>query len=156
MRRWLGSPWLTVRCQIALGAIFVIAALPKLMDPPGFAKAIHAYKLFPAWGIHPAALFLPWLELIVGVLLLLGLWVRTATLWIVALLVAFIVALSINLARHHPVDCGCFSTQEKVKTDSERLNDMRWTILRDLGMLLLAAQVLVSQRSKPQMETKSA
>lgn len=149
MRRWLESSWLTVRCQIALGAIFVIAALPKLMDPPGFAKAIHAYKLFPAWGIHPAALVLPWLELIAGTLLLLGLWVRTATLWITALLVAFIVALSINLARHQPVDCGCFSTQEKVKTEAERLNDMRWVILRDLGMLLLAGQILMATRKKP-------
>lgn len=149
MRRWLGSSWLTVRCQIALGAIFVVAALPKLLDPPGFAKAIHAYKLFPAWGIHPVALFLPWLELIAGVLLLLGLWVRTATIWITALLVAFIVALSINLARHQPVDCGCFSTQEKVKTEAERMNDMRWTILRDLGMLLLAGQVLLAARKKP-------
>jgi len=152
MRRWLVSPWLTVRCQIALGAIFVIAALPKLMDPPGFAKAIHAYKLFPAWGIHPAALFLPWLELIVGVLLLLGIWVRTASLWIVALLLAFIVALSINLARHHPVDCGCLGTRERVKSRRERRRGWRGVFVRDLRIVRLSPQWLVSQRFKPQMK----
>jgi len=154
LKAWLLSPWLTVRCQMLLGAIFVIAAFPKLMDPPGFAKAMHAYKLFPAWGIHPAALLMPWLELITGTLLALGLWVRTTTLWITALLVAFILSLSINLARHHPVDCGCFTTQEKIKTESERLDDMRWVILRDLGMLLLATQVLAAQRARSNMEAK--
>ena len=148
LQAWLLSPWLTVRCQMLLGAVFVIAAFPKLMDPPGFAKAINAYQLFPAWGIHSAALLMPWLELIAGTLLALGIWVRTTALWITALLVAFILALSINLVRHHPVDCGCFSTQEKVKTESERLADMRWTILRDLGMLLLAAQILASSRRR--------
>jgi len=63
-------------------------------------------------------------------------------------------SLSINLARHHPVDCGCFTTQEKIKTESERLDDMRWVILRDLGMLLLATQVLAAQRARSNMEAK--
>jgi hypothetical protein len=52
-------------------------------------------------------------------------------------------ALSINLARRHPVDCGCFGTvTTTARTDEERLGDMAWLILRDLGLLLLAAQVV--------------
>ena len=144
MRKFLTGPWLTVRTQGLLGAVFILAALPKLADPPGFAKAIWNYQLFPAWMIHPAALTLPWLELLCGLALCLGLWVRAATLWVTILLLAFVAALGLNLARRHPVDCGCFQTQAKAMTEAERLADMKWIILRDLGLLLLAGQILVA------------
>jgi uncharacterized membrane protein YphA (DoxX/SURF4 family) len=147
MRNRLLGPWVTVRAQIALGAVFVAAALPKLADPPGFAKAIWNYQLFPAWSIHPSALVLPWLELLCGLALCLGLWTRAAAAWLAALLLAFTLALSINLARNHPVDCGCFRTDERVRTERERLVDLRWAILRDLGLLALAAVVLAPRKA---------
>ena len=148
IRRLLQHPWLTVRTQIALGAVFVAAALPKLADPPGFAKAIWAYQLAPAWLIHPAALTLPWLELLCGLALCLGRWTRAATGALAALLLVFLGALSINLARHHPVDCGCFQTRSGTRSTDERLADMRWAILRDLGLLALAAQILAARSGR--------
>jgi uncharacterized membrane protein YphA (DoxX/SURF4 family) len=129
--------------RIILGLVFISAALPKIADPPGFAKAIWAYDLFPAWSLNPLALALPWLELLCGLALCLGIWGRAAALWVAALLLSFSLALSINLARHHPVDCGCFGSTAH-QTESERLADMRWSLLRDFGLLLLAAQVLLS------------
>jgi uncharacterized membrane protein YphA (DoxX/SURF4 family) len=144
MRRWLLHPWLAVRAQFALGLVFAVAAISKIADPPGFAKAIWLYQLAPAWSLHPAALVLPWLELLCGIALCLGLWVRAAATWAAALLLVFIVALSLNLAKGHPVDCGCFGTKSPVKTEEERLADMKWAILRDLGLLLLAVQVIAA------------
>jgi len=149
MKRLL-HPWLTVRTQIALGLVFVVAALGKVADPPAFAKAIWNYQLFPAWSVHPVAIVLPWLEIFCGLALCLGLWVRAATSWLLALLLAFTVALSINLARHHPVDCGCFHLGGPAKTEAERLVDLRWAILRDLGLMLLAAQILLATRQPRQ------
>jgi len=146
MKDKLLHPWLTVRTQFLLGAIFIAAALPKLLDPPAFAKAIWNYQTFPAWSIHPSALVLPWLELLCGLALCLGLWTRAAAGWLAALLLAFILTLSFNLARRHPVDCGCFGTSARILTPGERLADMRWDILRDLGLLLLAAQILAAGR----------
>jgi len=148
-RGCLIHPWLTVRTQIALGAVFVAAALPKLADPPGFAKAIWNYQLAPPWLVHPAALTLPWLELFCGLALCLGLWTRAAAAWVSALLLVFLAALSLNLARHHPVDCGCFQTQATARSADDRLADMRWAILRDLGLVILAGQILLATRSKP-------
>jgi len=145
IRSRLLHPWLTVRVQIALGAVFVAAALPKLMDPPGFAEAVWNYRLAPAWLIHPAALVLPWLELLCGLALCLGLWARAAAAWLGTLLLVFTAALAINLARHHPVDCGCFHTQAAPRSAEERVVDMRWAILRDLGLLALAAQILAAE-----------
>jgi uncharacterized membrane protein YphA (DoxX/SURF4 family) len=148
MIRRLLHPWLTVRAQIALGAVFVAAALPKLIDPPGFAEAIWNYQLAPAWLIHPAALTLPWLELLCGAALCLGAWTRAAAAWIAALLLVFMTALSINLARNHPVDCGCFGAATGARSAVERVADMRWALLRDLGLLVLAAQVLAAASAK--------
>jgi uncharacterized membrane protein YphA (DoxX/SURF4 family) len=148
MRRLLLHPWLRRICQFALGGLFIAAALPKLLDPPGFAKALWAYRLFPDGSIHPLALLVPWFELVCGGALLLGWWRRAAASSLAALLLGFILALSINLARRHPVDCGCFGTQASTRSDGERLADMRWDILRDLGMLLLAAQILAASRRR--------
>lgn len=151
LRTWLLHPWLTTRASFGLGLVFVVAALSKIADPPGFAKSIWFFQLAPAWSIHPAALLLPWLELLCGLALCLGIWVRAAALWVAALLLGFTVALSINLARHHPVDCGCFGQETAARTEAERLDDMKWAILRDLGLLLLAAQVIAasSRRESP-------
>ena len=52
---FFSSPWLTIRVQIALGAIFVAAALPKIVDPPSFAHMIYNYKIMPWSLINPMA-----------------------------------------------------------------------------------------------------
>jgi len=145
LRRWLLHPRLTLAARLVVGLTFIAAALPKIADPPGFAKAIWAYELFPTWSLNPLALTLPWLELFCGLALCLGFWVRAAALWVGTLLMAFVLALSFNLIRNHPVDCGCFGGAAP-KTQAERLVDMRWTVARDLGLLLLAAQVLGATR----------
>jgi uncharacterized membrane protein YphA (DoxX/SURF4 family) len=146
MRRWFLHPWLRVRVPFALGLVFIVAALPKVADPPGFAKAIYEYRLFPAWSIAPAALVVPWLELLAGAALCLGFRKRSAALWVMILLLAFLAALGINLGRDHPVDCGCFEVQGPAKTAAERLAAMRWDILRDLGLLLMALQAFAAGR----------
>jgi putative oxidoreductase len=44
------------------------------------------------------------------------------------------------------VDCGCFGTSKVQKTDAERLRDMKIAIARDVGLLILAAQILLATR----------
>jgi uncharacterized membrane protein YphA (DoxX/SURF4 family) len=134
--------------RLVLGLVFIAAALPKIVDPPGFAKAIWAYELFPPWSLHPLALVLPWLELFCGLALCLGFWARAAALWTGVLLLSFCLALGLNLARRHPVDCGCFGASAP-KSEAGRLADMRWVLLRDVGLLLLVARVITAPASKP-------
>ena len=140
------SPWLTIRVQLGLAAVFIVAALAKIADPPGFAHEISNYKLLPASAVNPLALVLPWLELVIGICFFLGMFRRTAGRLAAILLVVFIGALSINLARGRPVDCGCFGTSSKPKTEAERLGDMKLAILRDLFFLAMTAQLLVARR----------
>jgi uncharacterized membrane protein YphA (DoxX/SURF4 family) len=138
----LASPWLTVRVQIALGVFFVVAALPKIVDPPSFAHMIYNYRIVPGAFVNLVALVMPWFELLTGIALILGIWTRTSAALIGALLAVFIVAISFNLARGNAIDCGCFDVAAAGKSVAERIADMRWVVVRDVGMLVMVAQIL--------------
>lgn len=146
VRDALAHPWLTVRVQIALGAIFVAAALPKIADPPSFAHMIYNYRLLPSGLINVAALTMPWVELLAGLCLILGVWARPARTIVALMLVTFMIAITINLARNNAIDCGCFDVSAAGKTHEERIQDMWFVIVRDAGMLLMVAQMWWAER----------
>ena len=114
-----------MRVQIALGLFFVAAALPKLVDPPSFAHMIYNYRLVPGAFVNLMALVMPWLELLAGLALILGIWTRTSAALVGALLLVFVAAISLNLARGNAIDCGCFDVPAAGKSVAERLADMR-------------------------------
>lgn len=143
LRDALTHPWLTVRTQIALGLFFVVAALPKIADPPGFAHMVYNYKMLPGPLVNAMALVLPWAELLMGVALIAGIWRKTAAALVGVLLVVFIAAISFNLLRGNAIDCGCFDVTAANLTREERFRDMWMVILRDAGMLVLVAQGLL-------------
>ena len=145
-REALTHPWLTVRTQIALGLFFVVAALPKIADPPGFAHMVYNYKMVPGPLVNAMALVLPWAELLMGVALIAGIWRKTAAALVGVLLVVFIVAISFNLLRGNAIDCGCFDVAAANLTREERFRDMWMVLLRDVGMLFLVAQGLLGAR----------
>jgi putative oxidoreductase len=141
VKRLLTHPWLTIRVQIVLGAIFIIAALPKIADPPSFAHMIYNYRLVPSSLINISALVMPWVELLAGLALILGVWKAAARTIVGIMLTVFIVAISINLFRDNAIDCGCFNVADRGKTHEQRIFDMKVDVLRDLGMLLMVGQL---------------
>ena len=98
----------------AVAALFLAAAVPKIIDPASFAKVIHAYKLTPDAWVNLLAVFLPWLELIAAVALFLPGVNRRAGLWLCTLmLVLFTGAQVINILRGVQGTCGCFGSNSK-------------------------------------------
>lgn len=134
----LRSRWVSIVVRVALGALFIYSAWPKIADPPAFAQMLSNYRLLPGALVNPAALVLPWLEMVAGVCLVAGIMRRGAALWIAVLLVVFMGALAINIARDVAVDCGCFSVTASQKSHAELIASMKLDILRDLGMMLMA------------------
>ena len=130
--------------QIALGAVFLAAAIPKIADPPAFAHMIYNYRLLPGVLVNALALVMPWVEFVVGLALVAGVWKREAALVAAALLVVFLGAIGWNLIRGHAIDCGCFDVRSAGKSPEQLLSDMKWVLLRDVGLLLLAAQILAA------------
>jgi putative oxidoreductase len=143
---WVTHPWLTIRVQLALGAIFIAASIPKILDPPSFAHMIYNYRLVPGSLVNALALVMPWVELLAGLALVLGFWRREAALLSGLLLLVFLGAIGANLARGRAVDCGCFDVHSAGKSREELLADMRWVLVRDTGMLLMVAQLLAASR----------
>ncbi len=92
-----------------MGAVFVFASWHKIVNPAEFSKIIYGYGLFPGNIINILAIWVPFVELVCGICLILGIWKRPALLVFNALLLAFILIISINLIRGHEFDCGCFS-----------------------------------------------
>jgi uncharacterized membrane protein YphA (DoxX/SURF4 family) len=135
-----------VLARLLLGGIFVYASIDKILDPDGFAQMVANYKLVPAWGINIMAITMPWLEAMAGILLILGRWTKENAAILAGLLLVFIVAISINLARGLDFDCGCFSTTASGKHSSI------WLLVRDIALLAPAVQLLWFVRREPERE----
>ncbi len=147
---WLVHPLVLRLSRWLLAAVMLFAAVPKLLDPPGFAQAVFAYGLLPMALVAPLALTLPWLELLTALGLVFGVARRSAAALILVLMVVFTAGLGFNLAKGNPVDCGCFGTAKVQKTKDQRLFDMKMALLRDLGLALLALHGALAQTSKPE------
>lgn len=135
--RWLRNVWLHRVLGLALGAIFLYAAKDKLIDPRPLITIIWGYQLLPNGPINPVAIFMPWMELLVGLTLVTGVKRRAGAFWATLMLTGFMIALGINAARGLNVACGCFSTS------ASETHDAWFLVLRDLPMWLAAAVMLV-------------
>ena len=146
MKKWLTHPWLTVRVQVVLDIIFVVAAWPKIADPPSFAHMIYNYRIVPGSLINLSALVMPWVELLAGLCLILGIWTRAARTIVALLLLVFMIAIAWNLLRGNAIDCGCFDVSAANRTYDERIRDMGLVLLRDAGMLVMCVQTWWAER----------
>ena len=113
MKNVFENSWIELAARWVLGLTFIYASYHKILAPADFAKIVYGYDLFPYGAINLIAIVLPFIELIAGLALILGLYPRSAALIINGMLVAFIIVLSINLIRGHEFDCGCFSFGER-------------------------------------------
>lgn len=94
--------------RIVLGGLFIFAGVTKAFDPGAFAIEIQRYNLIPWLPGALAAVYLPWLEILVGALLVVKRLERGALLLIICLLLVFTFALASATFRGLGIDCGCF------------------------------------------------
>lgn len=121
--------------RLVLGGLFLFAAVIKLQDPQAFATAIKAFRLLPTDVIVWPAFIIPWMELVLAVALVAGLWSRSAALGLALLLIAFGGAMVSVMARGLDVECGCFGRFFGQKVGWESL-------VRNVVFLALAAPVV--------------
>ena len=100
--------WILLR--IIIGSIFIVSGLGKVLSPyQNFQYVIQAYQLLPSWGEVLTAQIFPWIELIVGVFVLLGLWTSWSLRGAAVLFGIFVVVVGQALIRGLPLEnCGCF------------------------------------------------
>lgn len=134
----LANSWVELAARWILGITFIYASYDKILAPADFAKIIYGYDLFPHDFINLIAIILPFIEIISGLVLILGIYPRSAVLIINGMLLAFIVVLSINLVRGHEFECGCFSVKK-----AGYLSSAEPMLLRDIIYLTLGLQVFL-------------
>ncbi|MCE5334095.1 MAG: DoxX family protein [Desulfobacteraceae bacterium] len=117
--------------RLLLGALLLAASVDKILHPEDFAKIVHNYMILPDSLVNIVAISLPWLEGLLGLLLVAGFWLPGAVVLANALLLIFFSALIFNMARGIDVHCGCFSTKI---TGSPQTS---WYLVRDSLFLLL-------------------
>jgi uncharacterized membrane protein YphA (DoxX/SURF4 family) len=117
MTKWLESKPVEWLIAIALGGIFLYAAVAKIQEPREFARIIYHYRLLgpsahlPHLLPNTLAVTLPWIEALAGLLLVTSLWRREAALLTAAMLVVFLVAVTYALVMGIDVQkCGCFGS----------------------------------------------
>jgi uncharacterized membrane protein YphA (DoxX/SURF4 family) len=120
-------------CRLILAGVFIYSGYVKLQEPLQFAVAISGYKMVPENLIFPMARFLPWMEIVLGLAILIGWKIRYFSAATAALLLFFITVLTITISRGIEANCGCFGLDERISP---------LTILRD-SLFLIPALYLI-------------
>jgi uncharacterized membrane protein YphA (DoxX/SURF4 family) len=122
-----------IAARLALAAVFLWAAYTKLRDPwMIFAMEIDAMKIVPGSMVEFLARTMPWFELVLGVLLVVGIQTRYVASVATALLMVFFATLLVLYLRGFQGDCGCFGPGEQLGPK---------TLARDGVLILLSIWV---------------
>jgi protein-disulfide isomerase/uncharacterized membrane protein YphA (DoxX/SURF4 family) len=132
-RSWLGTV-----VRLALGAIWIWAAVPKLHSPRTFIEAVRAYDATPEWLSQAIAYGLPVLEFCIGVALIIGISARIAAAASGVLFLIFLIGIIQAAARGLELSCGCFGGGGETLSTQYTLD-----ILRDIGLLVLAVYLVL-------------
>jgi uncharacterized membrane protein YphA (DoxX/SURF4 family) len=136
--------WIGTVARLGLAAVWLISGAVKASDPNQTYIAVQAYDLLPAGAVSAVAGAVPFLELALGVLLLVGLGTRITAAVSALVLLAFIVAVAQSWARGLTIDCGCFGGGGQVEAGDTQYP---LEIARDVGFLVLAGWLLVRPRT---------
>ena len=138
------EPWIDLAFRIFLGGVFIAAAVPKIADVEAFAISIATYQILPLSLVNLQAIVLPWLELIAGVLLIVGLRCKAQALIINGMLVMFIVAIYSAMSKGIQAQCGCFGAEAEAA-----MNGLTWAkIMEDTGWLLMGLYILLGSPNR--------
>lgn len=141
VKRILQNRRLMVIFRLIVGGVFVFSGFAKLMSPPEeFAEAIRSYQIAPQLFLYPLALTLPWVELLTGAFLCVGLFSRIAATVAAAQLALFMGVIFVAMIKGVDLkDCGCFGAIGLKETPPQ-------TLIRD-AILLAMSVVFISSGS---------
>ena len=139
-----GLPWAGLAARLVVGGVWLVAGALKVGTPSDSIHAVQAYDLLPSSVAQWVGVGMPAVELVVGLALVAGVFVRGAAVLSAVLLVAYIVAISSVWARGIKIDCGCFGGGG---ADPNAASAYPWEIARDTGLLLLSLFLVWLRRS---------
>lgn len=139
-------PWLGTAARLLLAVTWAWAAVAKMGDPAASVRAVRAYQVLPEWLAKGVGYGLPFLELGLAVLLLIGLATRAAAAVSSALLVVFLAGIVSAAVRGLQIECGCFGGGGQLGAGQSTA--YTGEILRDTGLLLVSAFLVRAHRTR--------
>lgn len=130
----IAQPWLTLLSRLILGGVLIVAGALKIGNLQKSAMSVRAYEMLPIWLANFFGYALPWVEIGIGALLILGVAVRIMGALGALIMLSFIIAIAQAWARGLSIDCGCFGGGGTIDPEDTKYLS---TILRDIGFLAL-------------------
>jgi uncharacterized membrane protein YphA (DoxX/SURF4 family) len=135
----VAQPWIRLFARLILGGVLFIAGYLKVSAPDKSQMAVRAYEMLPISVANALGLILPFAEVAIGSLLVLGALTKHMAALGGFTMIIFIVAISQAWARGLNIDCGCFGGGGAVAPgETKYLQE----ILRDTGLALLAGYLI--------------
>src|SRR5690349_19174186 len=139
-------PWISTVSRLGLATVFLVAGGLKVTDLAASGRAVNAYRLMSYDTAKVVGAVQPFIEIALGLLLLIGLAVRLSAAIAAVVLVIFIAGIVSAWARGLQIDCGCFSKGGDLAAG--RTAEYGLEILRDVGFLALAGILLAKPRTR--------
>jgi putative oxidoreductase len=128
--------------RLAIAGLFIFAAVLKIWDPREFAINVRAYRFLPWWAVHPVALVVPWLEVVMAGALLLRRWWSAGAALTFGVTLAYCGVHVSAIVRHLDVTCSCFG---KLRA----LTPPQMLALNIAILLCIIALVIIQRRLRP-------
>lgn len=132
------QPWLTLAFRLILGGVLLVAGALKVSDPYSSATSVRAYQILPVDLANFLGFILPFAEVVIGIFLIVGIWVRLNAIAGGALMVMFIIAIGQAWIRGISLDCGCFGKGGLLETDELPVWNYTIEIARDIVLAVFA------------------
>jgi uncharacterized membrane protein YphA (DoxX/SURF4 family) len=137
------QPIATFAFRLIVGGVLVTAGYLKAGHTAEARMAVQAYKLLPNGLAANLGYALPWIEIGVGILILLGAFIKYSGLFAALLMAVFVIAIGQAWARGLSIDCGCFGGGGKVAAGQTRYLQ---EIARDSGLMALGIYLFRNPR----------
>lgn len=149
---WHGPPLKSILVEgfawalrIGLASVFLYAGVIKASASEGFLATLAPYTFVPDALHAPISIFLPWVEVILAILLLVPSTTRPAAFFLGVLCLVFIAVIGWALSEDIIVSCSCFGEDDEPPSAGK----MWITILRDLLLAAVAFALAAWPRYRP-------
>lgn len=138
------QPWLSLVVRLGMAGILIAAAIPKVIDIPQSVRAVRAYELLPEAVVPLVGTMLPFVELVLALVFILGIFTRSAAIVWLLMMAGFLTGVIWAWANGLTIDCGCFGGGGQV---DESETQYPFHVLERLGFIALGAYLVFWPRS---------
>ncbi len=141
--------WVSLAARLYLGGMLLVAGIIKLGNLAKFALDINAYHLVPYAWTKILGYSIPPIEVLVGLLVLAGAFIRVSAALGALLMAVFIFSIAWVWAKGYSIDCGCFGTGGQVAAGQTTYPQ---DIIRDTLALIGGLWLVLRPRSFPSVD----